>query len=188
MVTMDYESLPRRIVYPVVALRVMLGWIFLHAGLDKLESGFQYTYASTYLSEATPVTTPTLDTTVSHLLELPLYLVVRIGAVVIDPLLQLLAQLPYIGTLVILSELFVGVALVFGAATRLGAYAGAFMMTLFYYGNAAWEHGLLNSDMAYLVLFLCLAAMGAGRMYGLDRRIEQHPAVADRDWLRYLLG
>lgn len=185
---MDVDGLPDRLQYGLVVLRVMMGWIFLHAGLDKLESGIHYTYASVYLQEAAPIATPELQMTISHLIEFPLYPFVKAGAFIAEPLMQLFATWPFLGTLVILGELFVGVALILGVLTRLGGYTGAFFMFLFFYGNADWTHGFLNADLVYLVLFVLIAEIGAGQVYGLDERLREHAFVEKHPWLQSLLG
>jgi thiosulfate dehydrogenase [quinone] large subunit len=35
-------------------------------------------------------------------------------------------------------------------------------------------HGFINGDFAYMLVFLAVAAFGAGRILGLDSKIEQY--------------
>jgi len=79
------------------------------------------------------------------------------------------------------------------AMTRLAAFFGAFMMLLFYLGNWDVAHGYINGDFAYMLVFLSVAAFGAGRIFGLDRYIESYeidgqPLVERYPWTRYFLG
>jgi thiosulfate dehydrogenase [quinone] large subunit len=81
----------------------------------------------------------------------------------------------------------------FGALTRLAAFFGAFMMVLFYFGNWDIAHGYVNGDLAYMIVFLAVAALGAGRIVGLDAYIERldvgGKALIERyPVLGYLLG
>lgn len=172
----------------VVGLRLTIGWVFLHSGLGKLADGLTYSYASTYLSEAAPVATPGVALTFPEVLGAPGALLVQALAPVANLIFPILADMPYIGTLVIFTEIAIGLSLILGAFTRLGSYAGAFMMFLFFFGNADWEHGLMNADAIRLIVFLAVAAMGAGRICGVDRYLEERAFVQERPWLRYLLG
>ncbi len=67
------------------------------------------------------------------------------------------------------------------------------MMLMFYLGNWDVAHGYINGDFAYMLVFLSVAAFGAGRILGLDQYIEQYEldgqALVDRyPWTRYFLG
>jgi thiosulfate dehydrogenase [quinone] large subunit len=46
------------------------------------------------------------------------------------------------------------------------------MMLTFYFENWSVEHGIINGDFAYVLVFLAVAAFGAGRILGLDTFIE----------------
>jgi thiosulfate dehydrogenase [quinone] large subunit len=46
------------------------------------------------------------------------------------------------------------------------------MMLTFYFENWSIEHGIINGDFAYVLVFLAVAAFGAGRILGLDTFIE----------------
>lgn len=184
----DSEKRPRER-YGLLALRLIMGWAFLYSGLSKLfTDGLAYGYASTYLNEAIPLSAPEITTALPGLLELPCALLVTAGRVIIKPVIVFLSSLSFIGPLVVVAEIAVGLAVLAGVATRLFSYIGAFMMLLFYYGNADWGHGLLNSDMVYLLLFLIIAATGAGRFLGLDSQLREHGLVQDHPRLKYLLS
>lgn len=63
-----------------------------------------------------------------------------------------------------------------GFLTRLAAFSGAFMMVLFYLGNGpvATEGTIVTDLFLYLLVFLALAAFGAGRIVELDRIVENY--------------
>jgi len=49
------------------------------------------------------------------------------------------------------------------------------MMLMFYLGNWDISHGYINGgDFAYMLVFLSVAAFGAGRILGLDAYVEQY--------------
>jgi len=165
----------------VTVLRFVMGWIFFSSGLSKLaENGLEYSYASKYLTEAVPIATLEFAFSFPELLQIPGLVLVKTGALVVEPLMQLFASLPFIGTLVIVTELFVGLSLVLGLFTRIGSLTGAFMMLLFYYGNAEWSKGLLNSDMVYLILLLALISLKAEEKFSLASCIKERYDIGNK--------
>ncbi|EJN59563.1 DoxX family protein [Halogranum salarium B-1] len=90
-------------------------------------------------------------------------------------------------------QVCIGLGLIVGCLTRLAAFWGAFMMVMFYFGNWDIAHGYINGDFAYMLVFLSVAAFGAGRIFGLDAYIERYEVdgvpLADRyPWAQYVLG
>jgi len=75
-------------------------------------------------------------------------------------------------------EVLIGLGVIVGLLTRLAAFWGAFMMLMFYLGNWDISHGYINGDFAYMLVFLSVAAFGAGRILGLDAYVRR--AVRDR--------
>jgi thiosulfate dehydrogenase [quinone] large subunit len=172
----------------VLALRLSLGWIFFTSGLSKLvEHGFAYSQASGYLNSAVPITTPELALSFPEIIGLPGLLLVKAGTILVEPLMQIFASTPFIGALVVLSELFIGLSLILGLLTRVGSGLGVLLMLMFYYGNAEWSHGLLNADMVYLILFLSLIGLRAEEKLSLDSYISEKMKKDDRV-LRALIG
>jgi thiosulfate dehydrogenase [quinone] large subunit len=60
-------------------------------------------------------------------------------------------------------------------------------------GNWSVEHDYINGDFAYMLVFLSVAAFGAGRILGLDQYIEAYeiggrPLVERYPCARYFLG
>jgi thiosulfate dehydrogenase [quinone] large subunit len=90
-----------------------------------------------------------------------------------------------------------GLALVLGVLVRWSAFWAAVMM-LFYWAAALQggllaglplEHGwVIDDHIVYAALLFGLGAFGAGRILGLDARIEKMGFVRNNPWLRYLLG
>lgn len=66
-------------------------------------------------------------------------------------------------------------------------------MLLFYFGNWRVEHGFINGDFAYTLVFLAVAAFGAGRILGLGAYVERYgvegrPLIEKYPALEYVLG
>lgn len=73
--------------------------------------------------------------------------------------------------LVAWGELFVGIALIMGLATRYAAIAGAVMVAAFWFAKGQGFLDAQNHDSIWLVIFIVLAASHAGRVLGLDARL-----------------
>jgi thiosulfate dehydrogenase [quinone] large subunit len=92
------------------------------------------------------------------------------------------------------TQLLIGAALIAGAFVRLAALGGAIQMLLFYLGGWSGDFlALFDSTLIYAVVFLTVAAFGAGRVLGLDAYIENvevggQALVETFPALRYVLG
>jgi thiosulfate dehydrogenase [quinone] large subunit len=151
--------------YWLAFMRVIVGWWFFASGFTKiLTDGLNYTYGPMYLRGMT-------DTALGPI---PVWMGENL-AWLIKPGVPLF-------------ETLIGLGIMFGVLTRLAAFGGAFFMTLFWVGNAGFGHGLVNSDLFGLLLFLTLGVLAAGRYFGLDAYIEQMAFVQNHPRLRYLLG
>ncbi|MFC4541335.1 DoxX family protein [Halosolutus amylolyticus] len=159
-------------VWFILALRLMMGIAFFQSGIDKVLSG-EFS-AGGYLTGAVPGNgSPAAD----------LFVAMGNTPWFVD----------FVNVAVPWGEVFIGLGLIFGVLTRLAAFWGAFMMLLFYLGNWDVAHGYINGDFAYMLVFLSVAAFGAGRILGLDAYIEQYevdgrPLVERYPWTRYVLG
>ena len=152
----------------------MIGGMMLFAGLDKFAviSGEAFD-ASGYLANVDPVSP------VSGLY----------GAMAASPAFVEMANI-----MVPWTQVLIGVALIAGGFVRLAAFGGAVQMMLFYLGG--WEGELLalfDSTLIYAVVFVTVAALGAGRILGADNYIEQlnvggQPLIERFPKLRYILG
>jgi thiosulfate dehydrogenase [quinone] large subunit len=164
--------------YSLLGLRLVMAWVFLQAGLAKLaEGGFSepLAWSSTgFLENAIAGANPLSG----------LFTWFANYAAIVDPL-------------VIFGQILIGLALLFGAVLRFAAMMGALQM--FFFWTAAWEGGLMegfpvahgyfvDSTFVYLLLLFGLGAWGAGRIAGLDAKLEQTAIVQNNPWLRYLLG
>ncbi|MFC7231939.1 DoxX family protein [Saliphagus sp. GCM10025308] len=155
-------------VWFILALRLMMGLAFFQSGFDKVLGDFS---AGGYLGSREAG--PAADLFVS---------MAETGWFV-----------DFVNIAVPWGEVFIGLGLIFGVLTRLAAFWGAFMMLMFYLGNWDISHGYINGDFAYMLVFLSVAAFGAGRILGLDAYIEQYevggqPLVERYPWTRYFLG
>jgi thiosulfate dehydrogenase [quinone] large subunit len=159
-------------VWFILALRLMMALAFLNAGVAKLlGEGFN---AAGYLQNAPPANGSPLADLFVTMGQTPLFV-------------------DFVNIAVPWGQVLIGLGLLVGCLTRLAAFWGAFMMLLFYFGNWDVAHGYINGDFAYMLVFLSVAAFGAGRILGLDQYIEQYEIggepLADRyPWTRYLLG
>jgi thiosulfate dehydrogenase [quinone] large subunit len=159
-------------VWFILALRLMMGIAFLQSGVDKVLSGSFS--AGGYLNNAPAANgSPAAG----------LFEAMGSSTLFVD----------FVNIAVPWGEVLIGLGLIFGVMTRLAAFWGAFMMLLFYLGNWSVDHGYINGDFAYMLVFLSVAAFGAGRILGLDPYIEQYevggqPLVEKYPWMRYLLG
>jgi len=159
-------------VWFILALRLMMGIAFFQSGFDKVLSGSFS--AGGYLQNSPPANgSPAADLFVA-MGETPWFV-------------------DFVNVAVPWGEVLIGLGLIVGCLTRLAAFWGAFLMLLFYLGNWEVSHGYINGDFAYMLVFLSVAAFGAGRILGLDQYIEGYevggqPLVERYPWTRYLLG
>jgi len=70
--------------------------------------------------------------------------------------------------LVAWGELLLGLALIVGLATRYASFAGAFLVTNFWFAKGEAFLAGSNHDAVWLVILLVLALVPAGRIAGLD--------------------
>ncbi|WP_332899085.1 DoxX family protein [Haladaptatus sp. CMSO5] len=156
----------------VLALRLMMGVAFLNAGLDKvLAAGWG---AQGYLLNVAATNGNPLQ---------GMFLWMGQTQWFVD----------FLAIAVPWGELLIGLGLIVGALTRLAAFFGAFMMLMFYFGNWSIEHGVINGDFAYMLVFLAVAAFGAGRILGLDTYLERiefrgEPLIERYPRLQYIFG
>jgi thiosulfate dehydrogenase [quinone] large subunit len=73
------------------------------------------------------------------------------------------------------------------------AFFEAFVTLLFYFGDWEAAHGFVSADPMYVLVFLSVAAFGAGRILGLDSVVERYevdgqPLVERYPALSYVLG
>jgi thiosulfate dehydrogenase [quinone] large subunit len=156
-----------RLAYWLVVLRLVVGWWFLHAGLDKfLAWPFD---ASWFVGGAAAQTS-------------------------LGPVVTLFADgalLAFTNVMVPVGQVLIGLGLLVGALTKLAAFFGAFLMVFFYFINGetgGWAHGVITGDLLGLLIFAMIATLGAGRVLGVDAYLAQTSIVTDHPRLRYLIG
>ncbi len=164
--------------YSMLGLRIVIAWVFLQAGLEKLFDGgvgeplawSSAGFLENAIAEANPLQ--------------GLFLFFAEYASIVDPL-------------VIFGQILIGLALLLGVFFRFAAFMGAIQMLFFW--TAAWQGGLaagfpvehgyfVDSSFVYMLLLFGLGAWGAGRLLGIDRYLEETAVVRNNPWLRYLLG
>ncbi|MFC6731180.1 MULTISPECIES: DoxX family protein [unclassified Haladaptatus] len=147
----------------LVILRVTLGWVFFYAGITKV---IDPTWtAAGYLENAVPAGNP---------------------FAFIWPT---LAGLPAVDLLVQWGLTLTGLCLILGAFVRWSALWASVMMATFWASSLPLSHGIVvDEHIVYILSLGCLSAFGAGRIAGLDGKLEQSAVVSENRWLRYLLG
>jgi thiosulfate dehydrogenase [quinone] large subunit len=146
---------------------LIIGWYFLHAGLDKVVNWpFDASWFVGGAAEAS------------------------ILAPVITPFSDGLA-LAFVNVAIPVGQVLIGLGLVVGGLTRIAAFFGAVLMTFFYFVNGpggAWSHGMVNGDLTALLLFATVVVFGSGQVLGLDSYLRRTEFVKDHPRLRYVLG
>jgi thiosulfate dehydrogenase [quinone] large subunit len=168
----------------LVILRVVLGFGFLYAGLDKLLdlNGNGPFSAAGFLAHATAGAIPNM---VGH----------DPATMVHNPTHQFWVDLAanpgvvgIINFLVVFGEIAIGTALILGVATRLAGSLGAVMMFLFWIAAWDFQNGIVNEQFVYMLLAAVVAYASAGRVFGLDAIIEKTELVRRTPGLRLILG
>jgi thiosulfate dehydrogenase (quinone) large subunit len=147
-------------------LRISLGWMFLYAGITKvLDPAWS---AAGYLK----------------------------GAKTFAGLYQWLASPGIIPVVNFVNEwglTLLGVSLILGVFVRLSGVLGAVLMFIYYlpilqfpYPNA--HAYIVDEHIIYATALLFLAAIKAGRVWGLERWCSSLPVYSKFPWLRNLLG
>jgi thiosulfate dehydrogenase [quinone] large subunit len=149
--------------YWLVFLRLLVGWWFLHAGLNKFATPGAFS-AGWFLEIQGSLVSPILNAFAGGWTEAALNVAIPVG------------------------EVLIGLGLILGCLTRLAASFGAVLMVFFYFGNAAWRRGFVNGDLLGVVVFLTLIVFGAGRVWGIDAYLERTSFVQSHWWVRHLLG
>jgi thiosulfate dehydrogenase [quinone] large subunit len=155
----------------VLALRLVIGFAFLYSGAEKVLNGFA---AGGYLTNVAAANGNPLEAMFAWMAASPWFV-------------------EFVNVAVPYGEVAIGLGLMAGLLTRLAAFFGALMMLLFYFGNWDMAHGFINSDFMYMLVFLSVAAFGAGRILGLDAYLERYeiggqPLLERYPRLGYLLG
>ncbi len=134
----------------IFLLRVALGWLFLYSGIIKVMT-----------------TTWSAESYISGAKVLP-----QLFNFLLDP-----AVLPYVNLVNKWGLVLIGASLIFGLFVRWSALAGAILMILYYlpvlqFPYAGNNFFIVDEHIIYALVLFFLAIVGAGRVWGLDRRIS----------------
>lgn len=159
------------VAYAILTMRVVMGWIFLVSGLDKLFAD---------------------DWTASGFLEFSVHADNPLRQTFMD-----MADSGLVDALNVYGQILIGAALILGIVMRWSAFWGAVMMVLYWLaslqgglGDAlAVEYGwIVDHHLVYAAMLLWLGAIGAGRIFGVDASLEKSEFVRANRWTRWLLG
>ena len=168
--------------YWTVLLRLVVGWWFLHAGLTKYAwyPGGEAFSSRGWLAGQFPLGPDGPLVAVARPDWLQAFYDVAVGSA---------ALLALSDFMIPLGEVLIGLGLILGALVRLASFFGALLLFFFYFGNPGdWGHGFVNANLFGILLFIGLMIWGAGRVFGLDGRLERTQFVRNHPRLKYLLG
>ncbi len=80
-------------------------------------------------------------------------------------------------------QIGIGLSLTLGLFTRFGAAMGTLMMLFFFLAAWEFEHGIVNSHLTYAVVTAFIGYIGAGNYLGLDRGLADRVSPTVRRWL-----
>ncbi|MGH2428368.1 MAG: DoxX family protein [Candidatus Limnocylindria bacterium] len=162
----------------IAGLRIVVGVIFLWAGLEKLlapepfsAAGFLqfatggslgWPFVSGEVAEGT-IFNPTHD--------------FWAGMAAND------GAMGVINFIVPFGQIGIGIGLVLGLLTRFGAAMGTLMMLGFFVAAWEFEFGIVNQHLTYALVTAFLGYIGAGNYVGLDRELGERVSPAIRRWL-----
>jgi thiosulfate dehydrogenase (quinone) large subunit len=179
----------------VAALRVLIGWTFLWAFLDKAFAlGFATgrdpeTGAITFFKEGSAWFnggSPTKGVFAYALNAGPFTgLYEGLGNVTMTAQGPMAAPPAWIDVVYMGAMLLIGLGLVFGIMTRLAAVGGIVWMAIFYTATAMWpEHNpVVDDHLVYAVVLVGLILANAGRYYGLGKAWQRVGFVRGRKYL-----
>ncbi len=136
--------------WPLVLLRVYTGVYFLYYGFGKLRrdnfADGMASFLNSQLESSFGIYRPFLESVV-------------------------LPNNSLFAFLVAWGEFAVGIALILGLATRYAAFVGAFMVVNFWFAKGQGLLDAQNHDVIWLIIFIVLAGLHAGRVMSVDQRL-----------------
>lgn len=145
--------------WSVFALRVVIGFYFLYAGYEKIETELGGRFATSgYLSHVRgPLAT----------------------------FFQSMAGNPAVEYLLVWGEFLVGVSLLFGILTRVGGVSGVAISALLYLSQLpVTNNPFVNQYFILIMVFLAFVFLESGRFLGLDGILQNLGFVERRPILR----
>jgi thiosulfate dehydrogenase [quinone] large subunit len=166
----------------ILGLRLVTGFYFLWAGLDKV---FSFIGGPEPFSAASFLTFGTAGTTSAAVAE----------GTIVNPthafwvdLASNSALLGVVDVLVPFGQIAIGLALILGFATRFAGVMGFLMMTFITIASWDFAHGWVNATSFLALSALLLGVIRAGEVYGIDAIVDEQPIVKRMPVLRYVLG
>jgi len=153
--------------YIWVALRIVMGWLFLWPFLDKLLGlGFATEADAAWIRGGSPT-----------------FGFLTFGSSgPLAPVFQSLAGNPIVDFLFMAGLLLIGLALLLGVGVRIAGISGAVLVLLMWLAYLPPEHNpLIDEHVAYAIALVGLAVVRAGRWFGLGNqwtRLWQRTAPA----------
>ncbi len=136
--------------WPLVLLRVYTGVYFLYYGFGKLRrdnfADGMVSFLNSQLESSFGIYRPFLESVV-------------------------LPNNSLFAFFVAWGEFAVGIALILGLATRYAAFVGAFMVVNFSFAKGQGLLDAQNHDVIWLIIFIVLAGLHAGRVMSVDQRL-----------------
>ena len=168
--------------YGILALRVVTGFYFLWAGLDKV---FSFIGGPEPFSAAGFLAFGTAGTTSAAVAE----------GTIVNPthafwvdLAGNGALLGVVDVLVPFGQIAIGLALILGFATRFAGLMGFLMMGFITIASWDFAHGWVNATSFLALSALLLGLIRAGEVYGVDAYVDARPIIKRTPVLRYVLG
>lgn len=150
---------------PVLLLRLSIGWVLFYAGWSKVVTFFTSAEDWTAAGFLSHLEGPLAD-----------YFASLAGNVVVD----------YLNAY---GLLLIGMALILGIFVRWSAFWGTVIMLLYFLAAYPAEHSFIVEDhIVYAFVLVVLAAIGAGRVWGLDGIIEKSEFAKSNPWILKILG
>jgi len=87
-----------------------------------------------------------------------------------------------INVLVPFGQIGIGVGLILGLLTRFSAAMGTLMMLFFFLAAWDFEFGIVNQHLTYALVTAFLGLIGAGNYMGLDRSVGESVSPGIRRW------
>jgi thiosulfate dehydrogenase [quinone] large subunit len=156
--------------YAAAAVRISIGWVFLWAFLDKLFGlGHETASKAAWIHGGSPTQGFLAFATKGPF----------------KSVYNNIAGQAWADWLFMIGLLGIGVALMFGIATRLAAGSGALLLVLMWSAVLPPADNLFMDDhLIYALALVLIAALGAGRTMGLGATWERLPIVQQQPWLR----
>lgn len=100
-----------------------------------------------------------------------------------------LAGNPVVDALVVYGELLIGISIMFGIFTRVGAISGIAMNLLFFVSQLPVQNNpIVNEYVIFMLVFLAFVFLVPGRFLGLDGLLQNSSFVERRPILRKIMA